>query len=63
MQEPNFQYVFVLLSGGGSIAHSLYPEYIRSLFADNGEITTINIPESPVFNGIEPLETRYFNIN
>jgi len=53
----------VLLSGCGSIAHSLYPEYIRSLFIDNGEITTMDIPESLVFNGIEPLETRYFNNN
>jgi hypothetical protein len=41
----------------------LYPEYIRSFLKDNGEITTMDIPESPIFNGIEPLETRYLNNN
>jgi beta-galactosidase len=54
----------VLLSASGSsIAHTLYPEYIRSLLKENEEITTMDIPESPVFDGIEPLETRYFNNN
>ncbi|MFA6085666.1 glycoside hydrolase family 2 protein [Mucilaginibacter sp.] len=53
----------VLLSASGSIAHSLYPEYIRSLLKENGEITTMDIPESGIFNGIEPLETRYLNNN
>jgi hypothetical protein len=53
----------VLLSGSGSIAHILYPEYIRSLLKVNGEITTMDIPESDIFNGIEPLETRYLNNN
>jgi hypothetical protein len=53
----------VLFSASGSIAHILYPEYIRSFLKDNGEITTMDIPESPIFNGIEPLETRYFNNN
>jgi beta-galactosidase len=53
----------MLLSASGGIAHALYPEYIRSLLKENGEITTMDIPESPVFDGIEPLETRYFNNN
>jgi beta-galactosidase len=53
----------VLLSASGGIAHMLYPEYIRSLLKENGEITTMDIPESPVFDGIEPLETRYLNNN
>jgi beta-galactosidase len=53
----------VLLSGSGNIAHSLYPEYIRSLLKEKGEITTMDIPESGIFNGIEPLETRYLNNN
>jgi beta-galactosidase len=53
----------VLLSNSGSIAPALYPEYIRSLLKANGEITTMDIPESDIFNGIEPLETRYLNNN
>jgi beta-galactosidase len=53
----------VLLSASGGIAHMLYPEYIRSLLKENGEITTMDIPESSVFDGIEPLETRYLNNN
>ncbi|HMG09952.1 MAG TPA: glycoside hydrolase family 2 TIM barrel-domain containing protein, partial [Mucilaginibacter sp.] len=52
-----------LLSASGSIAHALYPEYIRSLLKENGEITNMDIPESAIFDGIEPLETRYLNNN
>ncbi len=51
----------VLLSASGNVAHVLYPEYIRSLLKENGEITMMDIPESDVFDGIEPLETRYLN--
>jgi beta-galactosidase len=53
----------ILFSASGSIAHMLYPEYIRGFLKENGEITTMDIPESPIFNGIEPLETRYLNNN
>jgi hypothetical protein len=53
----------VLLSASGGIAHILYPEYIRSLQKVNGEITNMDIPESDIFDGIEPLETRYLNNN
>jgi len=53
----------ILLSASGSIAHGLYPEYIRSLLKVKGEITTMDIPESPVFDDLEPLETRYLNNN
>jgi beta-galactosidase len=53
----------VLLSASGSLAPVLYPQYIRSLLKENGEITMMDIPESDVFNGIEPLETRYLNNN
>ncbi len=53
----------ILLSASGSIAPALYPEYIRSLLKENGEITMMDIPESDVFDGIEPLETRYLNNN
>jgi beta-galactosidase len=53
----------VLLSASGNTAHTLYPEYIRSLLKANGEIAVMDIPESDVFDGIEPLETRYLNNN
>jgi beta-galactosidase len=53
----------VLLSASGNIASALYSEYIRSLLKENGEITMMDIPESDVFDGIEPLETRYLNNN
>jgi hypothetical protein len=53
----------ILLSGSGSVAHILYPEYIRSLLKEKGEIANMDIPESPVFDGIDPLEIRYLNNN
>ncbi|MDB5125559.1 MAG: glycosyl hydrolase family 2 [Mucilaginibacter sp.] len=53
----------VLLPSSGDVARILYPEYIRSVMKVNGEITTMDIPESDIFNGIEPLETRYLNNN
>ncbi|MBB6110001.1 beta-galactosidase/beta-glucuronidase [Mucilaginibacter lappiensis] len=53
----------VLLSGSGDVAHILYPKYIRSVLKEKGEIANMDIPESPVFDGIEPLEIRYFNNN
>lgn len=53
----------VLLSGSGDFAHLLYPEYIRGIYKGNEEVTTMDIPESDVFDGIEPLETRNFNNN
>jgi len=53
----------VLLSGSGTLAPDLYPEYIRSILKADGEIANMDIPESHVFDGIEPLEMRYFNNN
>jgi len=43
---------------------SIYPEYITGWFVpEEGDISNMEIPESPVFDGIEPLELRYFNNN
>jgi beta-galactosidase/beta-glucuronidase len=53
----------VLISASGNIGHSLFPEYIRNMLKENGEIMNIEVPESDVFKGIEPLETRYLNNN
>jgi beta-galactosidase len=53
----------VLLSRCGNYAHQLYPEYIRGTIKSNGEVATMDIPESAIFNGIEPLDTRLFTNN
>jgi hypothetical protein len=54
----------VLLLDGPAAAKALYPEYIRGwIVPTEGDIVNMEIPESPVFNGIQPLELRYFNNN
>ncbi|MDP4289943.1 MAG: glycoside hydrolase family 2 TIM barrel-domain containing protein [Bacteroidota bacterium] len=53
----------VLLLNSGELASTLYPRYIRGFIDANPEIVMMDIPESPVFSDIEPLETRYFNNN
>lgn len=51
----------VLLLNSGEFAVSLYPRNIRGIIEENGEIISMEIPESPVFDGIEPMDIRYFN--
>lgn len=53
----------LLLLNSGSIAVALFPVHIRNVFKENGEIVSIEVPESVVFNSIEPMDTRYFNNN
>lgn len=53
----------LLLLNSGKLASSIFPEQIRGIIEENGEIFSMEIPESPVFNDIEPLDTRYFNNN
>jgi len=53
----------ILLSQSGNVAHALYPEYIRSVLYENGEIANMEVPESSIFEGIEPLDMRYLNNN
>lgn len=53
----------VLLLNSGSLAQRLFPQYIRGFLKDKGDIANIEIPESGIFNNIEPLEIRYFNNN
>jgi hypothetical protein len=53
----------VLILGKGNYASTIYPEYIRGVIEANTEIVMMDIPESSVFDGIAPLETRYFNNN
>jgi hypothetical protein len=53
----------VLLTNSGNFGHLLYPEYIRDAIKSNGEVVTMDIPESDIFDGLEPLDTRNFNNN
>lgn len=53
----------VLWSSPGKLAHRLYPQYIRSVIEEKGEVANMEIPESSVFDGLEPLDIRNFNDN
>src|SRR5258708_387845 len=53
----------VLLLNPGTMATFLYPQYIKGVLDAKGEIMNMDIPESPLFEGLEPLDLRYFNNN
>ncbi|HMH23935.1 MAG TPA: glycoside hydrolase family 2 TIM barrel-domain containing protein [Puia sp.] len=54
----------LLLLDAESYAPALFPEYIKGSFGDpEADIVNMDIPESPVFAGIGPLDLRYFNNN
>jgi beta-galactosidase len=54
----------VLLLQSGKAAKEIYPEYIKGwIIPTEGDIVNMEIPESTVFDGIDPLELRYFNNN
>jgi beta-galactosidase len=53
----------LLLLNSGSLASIIFPEQIRSMVKEQGEIVSMEIPESTIFKGIEPMELRYFNNN
>jgi len=53
----------ILLTRCGNYAHQLYPEYVRGIIKSTGEVMSMDIPESAIFNGIEPLDTRLFTNN
>ena len=54
----------VLLLNSESVSKEMYPEYIKGwIIITEGDIVNMDIPESPVFDDIEPLELRYFNNN
>lgn len=53
----------ILITHSGNFSHKLFPEYIRSIVEVPNEVANIDIPESDIFNGIEPLDIRYFNNN
>jgi hypothetical protein len=54
----------LLLLNDPSLAKALYPEYIRGSFKPTeGDIVNMDIPESPVFDGLSLMDLRYFNNN
>lgn len=68
----------VLLLNSGMKAIEILPEYLQDYFTNQeyvplymdlspatemGEIVNIDVTESGIFNGIEPLDLRYFNDN
>lgn len=61
----------VLLLNAGKNLKSLFPEQIRSYCAlagkskrggDRGEIVSLQVPESPVFDGLETLDLAWFEM-
>ena len=54
----------VLLLDSEKALKVIFPEYITGWFVPTeGDISNMEIPESSVFDGIDPLELRYFNNN
>lgn len=54
----------VLFLDGPAAAKTLYPDLIRGwITPTEGDIVNMEIPESPVFDSIAPLDLRYFNNN
>lgn len=51
----------VLMLHPGNALPSLFPDRIKAFKAKEGEIVTMHVPESPVFSGIEPLDTAWFD--
>jgi beta-galactosidase len=52
----------VLLLQPGTKLQTLFPEQIKSFRNCPGEIATMHIPESPVFDGLEPLDLAWFEL-
>ncbi len=54
--------VFLIDSEGA--AKEMYPKYIRGwIVPTKGDIVNMEILESPLFDGIEPMDLRYFSNN
>jgi hypothetical protein len=52
----------VLLLNAGAKLRSLFPDQIKSYRTCLGEIASMLIPESPVFDGLEPLDLAWFEL-
>jgi Glycosyl hydrolases family 2/Glycosyl hydrolases family 2, TIM barrel domain/Glycosyl hydrolases family 2, sugar binding domain len=52
----------VLLLHAGAKLASLFPDQVKSYRACPGEIVSMHIPESPAFDGLEPLDLAWFEL-
>jgi len=52
----------ILLLNTGASLPEMFPDQIKSYRTCPGEIVAIRIPESPVFDGIEPLDLSWFEL-
>jgi hypothetical protein len=52
----------VLLLHAGAKLPSLFPDQVTNFRACPGEIVSMHIPESPVFDGLEPLDLSWFEL-
>jgi len=52
----------VLLLQPGRALTTLFPDLVKSYRSVVGEIVSMQVPESPVFDGIEPLDTAWFEM-
>jgi len=52
----------VLLLHAGTKLPSLFPDQVKSFRPCPGEIVSMHIPESPVFDGLEPLDLAWFEL-
>ncbi len=50
----------ILLLGAGSRLSEMFPDMVKSYRPCRGEIVTMHVPESPIFDGIEPLDLSWF---
>jgi hypothetical protein len=52
----------VLLLHAGAKLPYLFPDQVKSFRTCPGEIVSMHIPESPVFDGLEPLDLAWFEL-
>jgi hypothetical protein len=52
----------VLLLHAGATLPSLFPDQVKAFRTCPGEIASMHIPESPVFDGLEPLDLAWFEL-
>jgi beta-galactosidase len=52
----------VLLLNAGATLPSLFPDQVKSFRTCPGEIVSMCIPESPAFDGLEPLDLAWFEM-
>ena len=51
-----------LLLGAGPQLPKIFPELIDAYRPCAGEIVSMRVPESPVFNGLDPLDLAWFEL-